>query len=334
MPHRCGQGLTPWIICDPRLTTTAQFRRYVVRCTVSSIKWLGRVALCTASAVLTVNVQAGKVWVNEDEGTAACLQFPEDDRSNLRGAAWRTSTEPGVRVRHPAAVSTPAQQQCCACCSRDGRRDQANDPIDARRVYGVTTQDSEHVVDVIEQEPKGVLEGLLRKHGEHTYLSTTREPLGKARIHSGDLPPRVTGDGYTFGMKSSESESAKPLLYPDAPGGAATEFAAAGGGSKVPEYTARYRGITGPGQQRTRGYDWSKTSIPNPNSHRFGRVDKGALRDGEGAAIALDPSRGAPPAPAIVAKRVADYRNVAVDHLGRVKSLGCVSCAPVCASML
>lgn len=206
---------------------------------------------------------------------------------------------------------------------------QKNDVVDEKRTYGVSTQTSEHVSEVIEQEPRGVLEGLLRQHGERTYLSTTREPLGKGRVHSGDLPPHVSGEGYAFGMKSSASESAKPLLYPDAANAAAAASAGAGagagGGDSQPARTARYRGTSGPGQQRTRGYEWGATSIPNPRTHRFGKVDKGALRDGEGAAIALNPSRDpANRAPAVVAKRVADYRNVAVDHLGRVKSLGCV----------
>lgn len=255
---------------------------------------------------------AGKVWASEEEGTAACLKFPDFSGKEIPGAKWRASTEPGVRVRHPAAK---------------------DDPVDEKRTYGVSSQMSEHVVDVIEQEPKGVLEGLLRAHGERAYLSTTREPLGKGRVHSGDLPPRVTQPGYAFGMKSASSESAKPLLYPDVANAAAGGDGSGGGGdggdAAFPERTARYRGTSGPGEQRTRGYDWGKTSIHNPRTHRFGKVDKGALRDGEGAAIALNPARDpAARAPAVIAKRVADYRNVAVDHLGRVKSLGRGDAAP------
>jgi len=285
--------------------------------------------------VLVETIQAGKVWAAEEDGTAACLRFPEVSTENIKGAAWRHSVEPGVRVRHPAAVRCArrlrvAHDSCFPClassvtatvltCSPCPRCSQYNDVVDTKRVYGTSSQASEHVSDVIEQEPKTVLEDLLRKHGERAYLSTSREPLGKGRVHSGDLPPRVTAQGYTFGMKSASSESAKPLLYPDAPGGAG----AGGGESKVPERTARYRGTSGPGEQKTRGYNFANTGIVDPRTHRFGKVDKAGLRDGEGAAIALNPSRDrSARAPAVVAKRVADYRNVAVDQLGRVKSLG------------
>lgn len=237
---------------------------------------------------------AGKVWDTSEEGTAVCLKFPDVSGKEIKGKAWRTSTEPGVRVRHPAA---------------------AGDVVDTTKTYGVSSMASSHVPDVIEQEPKGVLAGLLQAHGERTYLSKMREPLGKGRVHSGDLPPHVHGD-YCFGVKSSQSESSKELLYPG-------EAKDAGAGA-APTHTARYRGTSGPGEQRTRGYNWSGTTVRNPATHRFGQVDKGALRDGEGAAIALNPARdpSLPKPSAVLPKRVSDYRNVALDHLGRVKSLG------------
>lgn len=159
-----------------------------------------------------------------------------------------------------------------------------------------------------------MLEQMLRAHGEKELRSVKDEPLGKAKVHSGALPAHVTGKDYRFGVKSSKTEAAKSLLYP------ATDPDAE---SKAPKRTARYRGVQKPGEQRTRGYNWDNTTVANPTTHRFGMTDPYALRDGEGAALALRPDIDtAIPKRSVVPKRVADFQQVSKDHLGRAKNLG------------
>jgi len=86
------------------------------------------------------------------------------------------------------------------------------------------------------------------------------------------------------------------------------------------ELYKRSHAAFGPGEQRTRSYDWSGIGV-DPAAHRFGAVAK--EKSGRGVALALNPQedksavRGA-----VVALSVAQQRLYATDQLGSVKKCG------------
>lgn len=83
----------------------------------------------------------------------------------------------------------------------------------------------------------------------------------------------------------------------------------------------RTHGAFLPGEQRRRNYDWQRTGV-DPDSHRFGAVDKAGVVEGVRKALQPELDETLPHAPRVVARALDEHKAVATDELGRTKQLG------------
>lgn len=118
-------------------------------------------------------------------------------------------------------------------------------------------------------------------------------------------------------MPTNYSVPAKDVLYPM--GGSLEEKA------ETAKMYQKTHGNFGPGEQRTRDYDWSNPKVAdgsgNVLAHPFGYGEQRLLA---GAAKSIQPERieESFPKTVIVKKIVEDQKNVTQDMLGTVKNLG------------
>nr|CCA17384.1 conserved hypothetical protein [Albugo laibachii Nc14]CCA24374.1 conserved hypothetical protein [Albugo laibachii Nc14] len=184
---------------------------------------------------------AGKCWQNDGESTAACFHPQARPGTPEHVRRYRKSyfAEPGARIIHPGLL-------------KDVR-------ADADVTFGVVSDKSQHLRDVMRTGPSTDFEWLQQQQREGVYASHCREPLGTSYSRGHVLPKCMQSPEFAHGTIGSTSESAKELLYPRAP--------------PSPDSEALYRKshhASLPGEQKKREYDWGDIK---PSSYRFGRVN-------------------------------------------------------------
>lgn len=83
---------------------------------------------------------------------------------------------------------------------------------------------------------------------EGKYASAIREPLGKSYQRGYNWPKQAQQAEHAFGVPTNASMNAKDVLYPES--GSYEEKA------ETAKMYQRTHGNFGPGEQRTRDYDW------------------------------------------------------------------------------
>ncbi|KXZ53002.1 hypothetical protein GPECTOR_8g371 [Gonium pectorale] len=154
------------------------------------------------------------------------------------------------------------------------------------------------------------------EQAEQVYASSQREPLGHGYVRGHKIPgglgtERPFGIPYDAKGKDLARQAATVIFPTDRP---AEEDPA------TQQLYVRSHGDYGPGEQRRRNYDWGATGV-DPNSHRFGAIDRDPERDGVRRAVqpALDPALQPPK---VLPKLHEDYKATSTDYLGRPKQLG------------
>ena len=151
--------------------------------------------------------------------------------------------------------------------------------------YGRKTMATDPVDVVIKAQNLNGLADKFNDAKEGKYASAVREPLGKSYQRGYQWPEQAKGDGHSFGVPTGYSMSAKDVLYP-----AAGSYEEKGETAKMYQKT---HGNFGPGEQRTRDYDWQA----NPRvaegtgtvlAHPFGYGEQKLLN---GAAKSVMPER-------------------------------------------
>lgn len=153
---------------------------------------------------------------------------------------------------------------------------------------------------------------------EGKYASAVREPLGGGYKRGYNWPNAAENGEIAFGVATTGLDNAKELLYTK--GGSLEEK------HEVTRMYVKTHGNYGPGEQRTREYDW----VSNPRvAGGSGQTQQHAFGYGEerlvnGAMKAVMPEREAEsfPKTVIVKKTVEDAKAVQSDMLGTVKNLG------------
>jgi hypothetical protein len=126
-------------------------------------------------------------------------------------------------------------------------------PRDQDRIYGAKNVKLSSVEDCLKPNSNSDKMGsLAAEHAEQRYLSNRKEPLGRVPDASIPIPDALVRDG--FGIPTKKSDSAKVVIY------------------NATDKEAKL--LHPPGEQRTRGYDWTSTNI-DPSNHRFGAVSHG-----------------------------------------------------------
>lgn len=126
-------------------------------------------------------------------------------------------------------------------------------PRDQECIYGAKNVKTSSVEDCLKPNSTSDKMGsLAAEHAEQRYLSNRKEPLGRVPDPSIPLPDHLVRDG--FGIPTKKSDSAKVVIY------------------NATDKEAKL--LHPPGEQTTRGYDWTATSI-DPSLHRFGAVGRG-----------------------------------------------------------
>lgn len=202
-------------------------------------------------------------------------------------------SEPGSRVAHPGLINDLKQ-------------------IDPLRKFGVVTNSSQHVPDVLPNAPNSEYQRIALTKSEATYASQRREPLGKTYSRGRVLPAHMQKSEFAFGISGTFGESAKELLYP-------TKCL----NTKHDEALyIRSHGSVGPGQQKNRDYQWENTKI-DPTKHRFGNKTGG--EPGLGASTCLNPEMDESiPYSAVSLQQVEDMRST-YDQLGKPRHLSASS---------
>eukprot|EP00164_Ancoracysta_twista_P007112 GFYU01010040.1.p1 GENE.GFYU01010040.1~~GFYU01010040.1.p1 ORF type:complete len:332 (+),score=104.82 GFYU01010040.1:25-996(+) len=140
---------------------------------------------------------------------------------------------------------------------------------------------------------------------ESIYQSTKTEPLGRSFSRHHKMPDQVTDPNFRFGVTSSESVSAKNLLFP-------TDIEEPEN-PPISKYNIPYL----PGEQVRRDYNWDSAGI-DPRAFRFGAIDPDRQANGAKASMTADPSN-----PTVVTnKRLEDYKHTTRDGLGKTANLG------------
>jgi len=182
--------------------------------------------------------------------------------------------------------------------------------------FGRPTQGTDPVDVVIKAQNLNGLADKFNDAKEGKYASSVREPLGKSYQRGYNWPKQAQQSDHAFGVATAYSINAKDVLYP-----------AQGSYEEKPETSKMYQkthGNFGPGEQRTRDYDWQanpRISEGNVQAHPFGYGEQRLLN---GAAKSVMPERieEAFPKTVIVKKIVEDQKAVSQDMLGTVKNLG------------
>lgn len=169
----------------------------------------------------------------------------------------------------------------------------SDSPRSQDHLYGAKNIKDGSVEDCLKPNSKSDKMGsLAAEHAEKRYLSHRKEPLGRVPDPTIPIPDHLVRDG--FGIPSQKSDSAKVVIY------------------NAADKEAKL--LHPPGEQRTRGYDWTSTNI-DPTNHRFGAVCRGnpittkELISPQGTAHVLP-------------KIVHDYDSVTNAELGKTKNLG------------
>ena len=182
--------------------------------------------------------------------------------------------------------------------------------------FGKQTVGTEAVNHVIKAQNLNGLADKFNDAKEGKYASAVREPLGKSYQRGyGDWPGQ--NPDHNFGVPTNYSVPAKDILYPM--GGSLEEKA------ETAKMYQKTHGNFGPGEQRTRDYNWSNPKVAdgtgNILAHPFGYGEQRLLA---GAAKSIQPERieESFPKTVIVKKIVEDQKGVTQDMLGTVKNLG------------
>lgn len=235
---------------------------------------------------------AGIGHIGDTESAAYCVQPDLDPRrdsrlDDVRGDntdqhKWRSSfrREPGQRFIHAGLVNV-------------------NIPPPEYR-HGIRTGLGDRAGDVFTGGPESDLAQFSIMQKESLYRSNIREPLGSGYIRGHKLPDKVQDPSFKFGVSTSESESAKNLIYhptaaPHLRSHGATdtatmnesneEYARTLGSTTSARATSQYQTMAGTSagasgghtQERLitrpidREYNWQKAGI-DPAKHRFGKV--------------------------------------------------------------
>mmetsp|Transcript_31977 Transcript_31977/g.70018 ORF Transcript_31977/g.70018 Transcript_31977/m.70018 type:complete len:448 (-) Transcript_31977:159-1502(-) len=190
---------------------------------------------------------------------------------------------------------------------------QVNDKIPAADFpYGIRTHKGQTVQTTIEAGRKEGIAEYLQQRGESIYESSKREPLGKSYSRGHELPGVVNESAFRFGIKQSQGEIGKQVLFPR------------GQGVDPPEVHERYvrtHGDYAPGEPVNRRYAWPV----DPVKHRFGLGQEGVgLQAGKGVRDALTMDRdsnGAYPSTRVVPREAEDFRRVNNDELGKGRNM-------------
>lgn len=96
---------------------------------------------------------------------------------------------------------------------------------------------------------------------EKIYRTVKEEPLGKTMNRGHSFPRQVHDPHFRFGVSTAASEDSKEVIYPK------NAF------HNDEESLKLYRkshGVFKAGEQESRGYDWDRTPVKDPNEFRFG----------------------------------------------------------------
>lgn len=226
-----------------------------------------------------MNVSAAGVTTTSisRENAAACLQQPEQPQTPENVQQYRRTTS-----------------------SRSANSN--------NKRFGVTSIDSDHVADVFTHGPQTEYEEYKQQQQESVYK---RHTLEQSTNRGHKLPNMFVQGDAAFGVSSSESESAKNLIYPT--------------GSLVIDDTQHQQqyikshGSFQPGQQKRRGYAWNSAGI-KPSSHVFGLREDKKQRNDSVAICVGGKSNGTTPTSRITSKKVEDMKAIK-DQLGRARNL-------------
>lgn len=207
--------------------------------------------------------------------------------------------EPGQIIVHPGLQEgKPSHDPSYAFgAKKDCRQEAAGEVIKAQNLAGLADKFND------------------AKEGK--YASSVREPLGKQYQRGYNWPKQIDDATlHSFGVPTKGLIDAKEVLYPM--GGSLEER------GEVANMYKKTHGNFGPGEQKSRDYDWGA----NPNitggntvAHSFGYGEQRLLN---GAAKSVQPERieESFPKTVIVKKIVEDQKAVTQDMLGTVKNLG------------
>jgi len=227
-----------------------------------------------------------------DEGTRFAMAWEARPDTPPEVKKWRTDYEPGKRVRAPALK---------------------DDVVDNTRAFGSTSLGSDHVEDVMNAERKTGFQEFMAERAEARMVGALKkEPIGKSSLLGEHLPDHVRAPDYAFGVTTRLSDSAKGLIYPDAPE------------EEKEAPTCALHGVANEGEQRRRNYDWSKTKVgSDPRLYRFGTAAPKPPVGSSGVSLAMNPDDDDDaPRVVVVPKRVADAAAARADRLGKTHSLG------------
>lgn len=183
-----------------------------------------------------------------------------------------------------------------------------DDPRDYENLrHGITSKSSLHVPDVIKGLNMDGNNYFMNSLAENNYASSKREPLGKSIVRNYQFPESVKQEGFRFGIPTIGIANAKDLIY----NGAKDEP------ENVKELYYKSHGITDPGQQNTRYYQWKF----DPKTHKFGYFQEGEL-DGVKHSLMTDTLLNPYPQTKLTDKRSEDFRQATNDILGKSKYFG------------
>ena len=286
--------------------------------------------------------QAGIGHVGDSESAAYCVQpdldprrtaqpFDRPDELNQDQLKWRQSyrREPGQRFIHAGLVGAPVP-------GPDYR-------------HGIRTTSGDKAGDVFTGAggPESDLAAFKLMQKESIYRSNIREPLGSGYIRGHQLPTKVHDPQFRFGVSTSESESAKNVIYhPTAAplirshGAVDTsplnqttdEYGRTLGSTTTTRAAAQYHtmastaaGASDAHQQERlitrpidREYNWTKAGI-DPTKHRFGKVVNAnpAGSYATGVSSVLKHNSTEEDRTTIGSKRVEEAKSNTYDHLGK-----------------
>ena len=178
------------------------------------------------------------------------------------------------------------------------------------RTFGKTSDEPTSAGDLLSHNKFSEYEKLKTLKAEKSYKQMAKEPLGMSRLAvQSELPE--THRNIAFGLASKSSlEPAKAIIFPQVPEGL----------SEAEKIYVKTHGSWGPGEQKRRGYDWTKTSI-NPEETRFGIKGDTIAFNGVSKNIDQVLKNENAQGDIYYQKNVENYREMG-DILGRSKNLG------------
>ena len=174
-------------------------------------------------------------------------------------------------------------------------------------IHGKKTESSLHVADLINgQNPNGN-KFFMDDLAEQNYASAKREPLGKSIVRNYNFPEICKSADFKFGIPTKGICNAKDIIY--------------SGPNEENDYVKKLyyksHGITSPGQQNTRYYNWNF----DPNNHVFGYGEK-KENDAVLKSLRSDFLLNPYPQTKLIEKRAEDFRIANEDLLGKGKFHG------------